>query len=912
MSSATTPHRTKASNNNNNNSNSNMKTMTNNAPQPPPSTMRKSRRRRKPLTVDNETTNRTSPPSHDIIDDDVDHEFFKYGSSTGSNTEKENYKENQKSYNVKSIEKDTKRKPLTKQTTKHKATTIVTTNESFASFEHNNNEDITNQCNSLLQDLKLIQSIFNHNNDNNKNHTNNNNDASIIQNLKSDIEKHVSIMTLVKLSIQHPTNTTSFTTTTNATIIEGEKSMVLHIINIARKCIRYIVMLYKKSKSNSKSRTSSTNEYYNIDSTLALLRVSLYCIRSTIPTIIKMKQSEKISISKETIKLLFHVMKCVEDVYMYHHDSGSSNHYKEQTKKEMRHLMDVIMITVSGFELLGTVVSFLNENKTANNENDSYYFFPRVFVWDEGTKSNEKANDLTFESFVNIAIHSIITTADMLWKFQVISMQLQSGHETSPLSSIYVNQYGYRFCSYVNKFIIKSESRKTSTCGDVDIYNLPCRSLLSRDATSWIAALLSISDSDGIDKGCYESCLSHVSRIKQIFLNGANQMDQLANHSSSSVLDNRSLVSSFFNQGLCFRQDAIMVSLFNQQTTKDEWVSYLPTISTLHIKADIRKRFDKACISAASHSSVIVDQMKKMSVETLISNLMQFHNIVGSGLDTMVKNFDNTSASYAEYCACRAIHVGEYGLDCYPNDPIPLFNVSMEHCNECIFTELPYRFAHSRLNCCTKEQCPFESLLSLLYASVTIKMSFQNQSSDKRNNRICISTVKRSIASFRKSVLNLDNSIENQQNLVACQKILSKIQLISFATNLAKSVRDSNLNISNDKNTLYLLGLILGECYSPLNYIISKQRENEAISQKYLYTAIEGYLRAAGIIDVAAFLEDDHPNDEESLTKDYLSTANRYISKCGILTHKIKRKIDSLQYFESVAKVSRSITSNLL
>ena len=169
----------------------------------------------------------------------------------------------------------------------------------------------------------------------------------------------------------------------------------------------------------------------------------------------------------------------------------------------------------------------------------------------------------------------------------------------------------------------------------------------------------------------------------------------------------------------------------------------------------------------------------------------------------------------------------------------------------------------------------------------------------KKIEKMDFSTIEKAIDSFQDNVLNCKNRLD-QKVLIICQKMLSKLQLNSLSVKLTKEAGDEESN--TEKEILYLVGRILGDCYSPLNYMISKQIENENNERRFLCTAVESYLRGAGILDSAAFLSGDNTKDDEGFAKDCLSIADAYVNKCGILAQKMKRKSELL-YLESVTKV---------
>ncbi len=633
-----------------------------------------------------------------------------------------------------------------------------------------------------------------------------------------------------------------------------------------------------------------------------------------------------------------------------------------QDRNRSSFLLDIVMLSVSCYQILGVTLKSLYDKESEEtiplikresektNNHDICGFFPvpciktcghdkdiaidskssvtRLYSTNGSTNgSTKKGEDLPNKQIMKIAIHVIISTSFTLWNVYYQQLQYIVDHRDTiigggdvseknhnllvAISNEHLNQYGHDFCSDVEK-VLNNLKPEGTDIEETDIlkngesfskfFCMPFRLLLCQIAMPWIIQLSLEEDDDNntTNDDRNNECQSFVSRITKLLFDSATKLEKIV--SASNIFDKLTALVS--EQSLLLRQDSVMLSLLFGKDLDGQWVSY----RTLSEKTNVLyyteinqwKQFEKASWNASNISTNFANQMNENNCAFWNKALKQFHQVVGAALDSMTMSFGKTSLCYIEYCAHRALHISAITRECGWYSP------SIKHSPECVFCQLPFPYSHSKENPCqrinqSRHTVP-DALISLYYVSVLSKNAIIDKpfgrTKKEYSRYLCLA--ENAIQIFRSTVLHSERCVED--TLLTCQRTLSKLKLISFVVDVVKKARGGKRKF--DPAGLFVIGRILGECLSPLNYLISKKLTDER--HKFLKIALESYLRAGCVLDTAAYAYiGSNENEHEDFVKDCFSNGDRYISKCGTLSCNVMSRSEH-PYLESIAKVCRT------
>ena len=897
---------------------------------PPSSTMRKSRRRRKAINAPAASSTTTSehkdciqqnqikdiddycyslnqnenldrpPSSSSIASRSSTQSRQKTNQSMEQNDEDDSFEKENK---INHSNKNTLIKTASIHNNRNRSHTII----AAATTNDESSIHIINSVHkSFLDDIQLCR------------HEWNNGTSNFFKSIKNvDISTKISTKTIIKGSIitfpnrllhykRNRVNGDTDVQSTMPTASADEIHQVYDIINTTRKYIRCIAMICKHYKK-SKKKTFSHDE---LDISLALLRITNHCLKHAIPIIPSIKnqksRKEHIKVTKILIKMIYYVMTSLEDMSMMHVGGGDSQQGWRINETNENILVMISLLMVSSFQMLGLLLQFLSSNPNEyENDHDNAiqdtnhleHWFPMPIQYADCSGENDDDEELSNEDLTKVTIQCIIAMSIVLWNIHIAVVQHNLYHdeiESSSSSSFKRNfeqNFGLIHCSMIEDIKRKSiRQGKHESADENNTFDIPFRSLLCSKALPWIKSLLLQGSNDQV-----QTCLSFLSRIKNLLLDGASQLEQIFqdfNMDNNDMEQQNELCAInnakwLLNQGFILQQDSIMVQLLCERDVSNDWKSYVSMVKNNHIDLvafDIEKRFEKACMCASNYSIRFDNRMKRL--ETSPFELGNFHQIVGARLDECACHFNEVFICYIQYCADRASHLQKKSF---------VRDTDIQHDDKCIFSHFQYQYGHGQEACCSAAlQSPysgFEALLALVYTVITVKNSLSC------NEQIECSSIDKSIDYFKKEVLD---SPRIDGFLSTCHSILSRLQLNSLAISLLKQIKEGKLCV-DEMHSLILLGRIIGECYAPLTLLIAKQSVNAQNRARFLQTSVETYFRAAGLLDAVACLCIDH---DENLLMDCYSMANTFISKCGLLACKMKGKCE-LAYTESVAKVCK-------
>lgn len=702
------------------------------------------------------------------------------------------------------------------------------------------------------------------------------------------------------------------------------------IIEMARKCIRWA------NDKSSSHRTihdlnASHNSGSNLSQELAVLRISIHCIRAISHSMLLSNGTTCTCSSDDDereykkkivliIKLLFHEISIAKDIHAFI--------FKQKMKNQHDWTRDVLFADASllcfhGFHLLGLFLSRVlvvggssssssssecQLNTCAGSNGMFHRAFPTIPVCGDISMALSESflseKELSSRQILKIATQSSMSLASVM---NYIGRMFLSWGEYDKVDEDGMNDGECRQDekkSFEDFKVLKDafigscfggknwqeeeydydddddDDDKEIYKGDEDLNILPLdwrmefidcyRNFISRTVAPWM--VLTLLQDITTNEENVQDAISTTSKVSQMLLNIASLLEKGCKNDERSGM----MTGELQRQSLMLQRDSIMLLLMHWKSSHGQWISIDGDCQNIPlVQKIILDSFGKCCAAAVRAVSTYA---ASQGVNILV--LSNFHRLVGGAIDQISHQRDLLDSQYLEYCAVRSFHIAQ--CDVKPLEWSGKYCCESKSCSLSFCTSFP--FPHQTHRCLNGD--------SKLFIVAVFHLCLEAKNSLKLFEKREIDAV---IEAFRSKVIKPNDS----KLLMLSNRILSKLKLQSFSA-------DEVLNAPKTKENcqlIYIMSQALSKCYGPLN--LSMMGMAKADKAKYLAVALECNLKGAMLMDGIA-IQTNFPLTTYDLSTDRcFAEADWLVESC----RKISMDCDKNSYRSVISSIARSMSN---
>lgn len=335
------------------------------------------------------------------------------------------------------------------------------------------------------------------------------------------------------------------------------------------------------------------------------------------------------------------------------------------------------------------------------------------------------------------------------------------------------------------------------------------------------------------------------------------------------------------HSSILIQKDAIKVLLlYNEKGSKglDNTESIISTL--------IKNNFEEVCTYAWKAAEVYFNrtitnpkplEVKSIKHESLLND---FHRVIGASLDRYATEYHKEDCtSYIEYCAYRALHMGEY----HPRGSDTCVKISCS----CLFSKFHFPYAHhcDRVKDCSTNQF----ILALFFLIRTTKAQILDNSMAE-------------ILSLQLAKQSLEKTIEQQDGIIR-NASLWHYKLLS-ALNLP-NLLNSSISTNSFSREIVLLSEIVMRFVNPLCKTIILDKTNQVDTQQR--NKVCGTLWQGGNLAISIYFEHTIYNKEIRSTdsNNHISFTETYVNDFVsiLMCNRFNENKNSYEMLDNVAQV---------